>query len=84
MTSGMNSFEKNVNHIELVSVINRMLSTQVIICSVSNVAMTTSKNDTVLATLVFKTLGLRAIHMEANLFSSIPLAFHWKFKKKPL
>ena len=56
MASGMNSFEKNDNHIELVCVINRKLNTQVIICSVSidgvavqkmeeniNVAMTTSK-----------------------------------------
>ena len=35
MASGMNSFEKNDNHIELVCVINRKLNTQVVICSVS-------------------------------------------------
>ena len=35
MTPGMNSFEKNDNHIELVCVINRKLNTQVIISSVS-------------------------------------------------
>ena len=35
MTPGMNSFEKNDNYIELVSVINLKVNTKVIICLVS-------------------------------------------------
>ena len=35
MASGINSFEKNDSHIEIVWVINRKLNTQVIIFSVS-------------------------------------------------